>query len=71
MGEICINLVGSISVSNNRECATDPKGEIAVEMEAQFQFAGYYAAIEKGFYKQVGIEVDLIEASEGLTQVML
>lgn len=28
----------------------------------QFQFAGYYAAIEKGFYKDAGLEVELREA---------
>ena len=27
----------------------------------QFQFAGYYMALEKGFYKEVGLEVSLLE----------
>jgi PAS domain S-box-containing protein len=27
----------------------------------QFQFAGYYAAIQKGFYEEVGLKVSLIE----------
>ncbi|MCK5831863.1 MAG: ABC transporter substrate-binding protein [Methylococcales bacterium] len=27
----------------------------------QFQFAGYYAALEQGFYRQAGLEVSLIE----------
>lgn len=27
----------------------------------QFQFAGYYAALEKGFYKEVGLDVELRE----------
>ena len=31
----------------------------------QFQFAGYYAAIEKGYYKDAGIHVNLLEAVEG------
>ena len=31
----------------------------------QFQFAGYYAAIEKGYYREVGLEVKLAEAVEG------
>jgi PAS domain S-box-containing protein len=31
----------------------------------QFQFAGYYAAIEKGYYKEAGIHVTLLEAVEG------
>jgi len=31
----------------------------------QFQFAGYYAALHKGFYKEVGLDVTLIEGGEG------
>jgi diguanylate cyclase (GGDEF)-like protein len=31
----------------------------------QFQFAGYYAAIEKGFYRDAGLQVSLREAREG------
>ncbi|GBC61661.1 hypothetical protein DENIS_2623 [Desulfonema ishimotonii] len=31
----------------------------------QFQFAGYYAAIEKGFYREAGIHVTLAEGGEG------
>lgn len=27
----------------------------------QFQFAGYYMALEKGFYKEAGLEVELLE----------
>ena len=30
----------------------------------QFQFAGYYAAIEKGYYRDVGLDVQLIEATQ-------
>ncbi len=35
----------------------------------QFQFAGYYAAIEQGFYKDVGLKVSLREGKPGLTPV--
>jgi len=31
----------------------------------QFQFAGYYAALHKGFYKEVGLNVIIIEGGEG------
>lgn len=27
----------------------------------QFQFAGYYAAIEKGYYREAGLEVEIVE----------
>ncbi len=31
----------------------------------QFQFAGYYAAVEKGFYAEAGLEVELREGDPG------
>lgn len=31
----------------------------------QFQFAGYYAAVQQGYYSEVGLEVELIEAHAG------
>ncbi len=31
----------------------------------QFQFAGYYAAVEKGFYREAGLDVELVEAQPG------
>lgn len=36
----------------------------------QFQSAGYYAAIEKGFYQEAGLEVTLIEPSVDIDPVM-
>ena len=32
----------------------------------QFQFAGYYAAVEKGFYRQAGLQVVLKEGKPGM-----
>jgi two-component system sensor histidine kinase/response regulator len=32
----------------------------------QFQFAGHYAAIEKGYYRQAGLEVRLVEGAPGM-----
>lgn len=32
----------------------------------QFQFAGYYAAQEQGYYREAGLKVDIIEARPGL-----
>jgi signal transduction histidine kinase len=32
----------------------------------QFQFAGYYAAIEKGYFREAGLEVTLKEATPGM-----
>ncbi|GGY92373.1 EAL domain-containing protein [Pseudoduganella plicata] len=31
----------------------------------QFQFAGYYAALEKGFYREAGLDVTILEGADG------
>lgn len=35
----------------------------------QFQFAGYYAAVEKGYYREAGLEVNLVAAKPGMDSV--
>ncbi len=44
-----------------------PPEKIRVQLnwKHQFQFAGFYAAIEKGYYREAGMDVRLIEAREG------
>src|SRR5215468_11459922 len=32
----------------------------------QFQFAGYYAALEQGYYREAGLEVRIIEGGPGV-----
>lgn len=41
------------------------KVALQLKWEHQFQFAGYYAAVEKGYYHDVGLEVELREAKPG------
>ncbi len=41
--------------------ATDATVRIQLKWKHQFQFAGYYAALEKGFYADEGLHVSLIE----------
>jgi signal transduction histidine kinase len=35
----------------------------------QFQFAGYYAAIEQGYYRKAGFDVEILEAQPGIDPV--
>lgn len=35
----------------------------------QFQFAGYYAAVEKGFYSQLGLNVEIRQAEIGVSSI--
>jgi PAS domain S-box-containing protein len=37
------------------------KIKLQLQWKHQFEFAGFYAAKEKGFYKEVGLDVDFIE----------
>lgn len=39
---------------------------LQLKWKHQFQFAGYYAAKEKGFYKEAGLDVNIVEATPGL-----
>jgi PAS domain S-box-containing protein len=41
------------------------KVTLQLKWKHQFQFAGYYAAIEKGYYRDVGLEVELLARESG------
>lgn len=40
--------------------------ELQLDWKHQFEFAGYYMAKEKGFYKEVGLDVNILEYNHGL-----
>lgn len=40
---------------------------LQLKWKHQFQFAGYYAAISQGYYKAVGLDVNILEADEQVT----
>ncbi|MFA5950833.1 MAG: ABC transporter substrate-binding protein [Hyphomicrobium sp.] len=47
-------------------CASeDSRVTIQLKWRHQFQFAGYYAAIEQGYFRDAGLDVTLREAEEG------
>jgi len=39
---------------------------LQLKWKHQFQFAGYYAAKEKGFYEKAGLDVKILEAQDGV-----
>lgn len=43
--------------------------KLQLKWQHQFQFAGYYAAIQQGYYRQAGLDVELIEALPGVDPV--
>jgi diguanylate cyclase (GGDEF)-like protein/PAS domain S-box-containing protein len=42
---------------------------VQLKWQHQFQFAGFYAAVEKGFYRQAGFEVTLKQASPTINPI--
>ncbi|MCK5825672.1 MAG: diguanylate cyclase [Desulfuromusa sp.] len=45
------------------------KVTLQLQWKHQFEFAGFYAAKEKGFYRDAGFEVEFVEFQEGTDQV--
>lgn len=43
----------------------EEKVTLQLKWKHQFQFAGYYAALEKGFYLNEGLDVTIVEAQSG------
>lgn len=52
-----------VNLNNNDVFALDTV-KLKLKWQHQFQFAGYYAAKERGYYQDVGIDVEIIEASK-------
>ncbi len=62
----CATLVLGVLISLSG-VAAQPMDQVTLQLKwkHQFQFAGYYAAIEQGYYREVGLEVKLREAELG------
>lgn len=54
----------SFFLSVTRSNASE-KISLQLAWKHQFQFAGYYAALHKGYYKGAGLEVTIVEGGEG------
>ncbi len=63
---VCIALLLLLSFE---ECHADDTIVLQLKWRHQFQFAGYYAAIEKGFYREEGLNVEPRESNPGLNVV--
>lgn len=48
------------------QAAAEETVRVQLKWLHQFQFAGYYAAIEKGYYRDAGLDVELIEGAPGV-----
>ncbi len=70
---VIILIFGNITVvfANDNEVAQSELQPITLQLQwkHQFQFAGYYAAIAKGYYQEVGLNVNILEISETIKPV--
>jgi PAS domain S-box-containing protein len=59
-------LVSLLSVGASLAEAPDPLDHVQLQLKwkHQFQFAGYYLAKEKGFYRDAGLDVEIVEAPD-------
>ena len=48
---------------------TPDRVRLQLKWRHQFQFAGYYAAISQGYYREAGLEVELVEPQPGKNHV--
>lgn len=56
----------SVSFVSSGDLLAVEKIELHLKWTHQFQFAGYYAALEKGFYQEAGLEVEILESRKGI-----
>ncbi|MFH1496793.1 MAG: ABC transporter substrate-binding protein, partial [Verrucomicrobiota bacterium] len=66
IAQCLVGIVGLVGVLTAR-----PLEPVVLQLKwrHQFQFAGYYAAIEQGYYREEGLEVELREAVPGRDHV--
>ncbi|MBU2550387.1 MAG: PAS domain S-box protein [Proteobacteria bacterium] len=66
-GLLCLSVLIVLLLSAAAMAATGEGGHVLVQLRwlHQFQFAGYYAALEKGYYRQAGLDVTLVEGGPG------
>ncbi len=69
---ISIQIVFSAApcLSSEEEIGTNKPLEnvtLQLKWKHQFQFAGYYAALAKGYYREAGLDVKIIEAENGVS----
>ena len=71
---LCLPAAASIAWGAADHPAASSAGKLErvvlqLKWKHQFQFAGYYAALERGYYREAGLDVELVEAQPGIDPV--
>ena len=63
--------MASAELAANADVSINNKEKVTIQLKwyHQFQFAGYYAAIEKGFYAEEGLQVELRQRVAGTSHI--
>lgn len=66
-----IILMGLLFIVSHTALADPSPNKVTVQLrwQHQFQFAGYYAAVHKGFYKDAGLDVTLKEGGPNVSAI--
>ena len=68
---IFLNFIFTISLFANESLENESLEKVTLQLnwKFQFEFAGFIAAYEKGFYKDIGLEVDIKEFKPGINVI--
>jgi len=62
-------LVASVAVALATPAGAAEKVTVQLQWQHQFQFAGFYAAQDQGYYRDAGLDVSLLEAQPGTNPI--
>jgi NitT/TauT family transport system substrate-binding protein len=60
-------VVGAFAATSHANAQTMPKIRLQSKWVVQAQFAGYYAAVAKGYYKDMGLDVSILPGGPDIT----
>lgn len=66
---LAILALAALAPASSAHAQTLEPVRVQLKWKHQFQFAGYYAAIEQGYYREGGFEVSLLEPAAGANAV--
>jgi len=60
---IVLVLLGTLPCQAAQQAAGEPRQKVRLQLKwlHQFQFAGFYAALEQGYYREAGLDVEILE----------
>jgi diguanylate cyclase (GGDEF)-like protein/PAS domain S-box-containing protein len=63
---VLVGIVACAGQTTATEARPLEKVRLQLKWRHQFQFAGYYAAVEQGYFREAGLEVELLPAAPGV-----